>query len=210
MIMLMTLAPLSVIVAEDNNQDNKNTLINAPEIEASKMIIDVMASLRELSDRGLYTKERVSLVVREKLIPNINIEYATKRTLMKHWNSMGDGAKDLFKKYIIGSLVKDYMGALTSYDKINSVILEVDPKVRRKGNLAKVNIRVKINNAQKKFLIITVGMIRDKSGWKVYDIIFSGVSIIKNYREQFNSYIKRKGMHYLLKKITKKVEKYNI
>jgi phospholipid transport system substrate-binding protein len=40
-------------------------------------------------------------------------------------------------------------------------------------------------------------MIRS-SHWRVYDLVFSGVSLIKNYKAQFNSHIKRKGMDSLI------------
>jgi hypothetical protein len=49
-------------------------------------------------------------------------------------------------------------------------------------------------------------MIRS-SHWRVYDLVFSGVSLIKNYKAQFNSHIKRKGMDSLIKKINKKIKK---
>jgi phospholipid transport system substrate-binding protein len=48
-------------------------------------------------------------------------------------------------------------------------------------------------------------MIRS-SKWRVYDVVFSGVSLIKNYRAQFNSHIKRKGMDSLIAKIIKKMK----
>jgi phospholipid transport system substrate-binding protein len=43
--------------------------------------------------------------------------------------------------------------------------------------------------------------------WRIYDVLFAGVSIIKNYQAQFNSHIKRKGMDSLVKKITEKLSK---
>ncbi|MEO1940603.1 MAG: ABC transporter substrate-binding protein, partial [Candidatus Thioglobus sp.] len=57
-----------------------------------------------------------------------------------------------------------------------------------------------------KVVLITLKLIRDDR-WKIYDVIFSGVSVVKNYRAQFNSHIKRKGLNSLIKKITLKVNK---
>jgi hypothetical protein len=30
--------------------------------------------------------------------------------------------------------------------------------------------------------------------WRVYDVVFSGISLIKTYKAQFDSHIKRKGI----------------
>ena len=49
-------------------------------------------------------------------------------------------------------------------------------------------------------------MIRLNS-WYVYDLVFSGVSIVKNYEAQFNSYIKRKGLEALIERSQKKLDK---
>jgi len=47
-------------------------------------------------------------------------------------------------------------------------------------------------------------MIRENK-WRIYDVVFSGVSLIKNYRAQFNSHIKRKGLDSLIAKVIKKL-----
>jgi phospholipid transport system substrate-binding protein len=40
--------------------------------------------------------------------------------------------------------------------------------------------------------------------WKIYDVVFSGVSLVKNYAAQFNSYIKRKGFEAFVDKYLNK------
>jgi len=45
--------------------------------------------------------------------------------------------------------------------------------------------------------------------WHVYDVVFSGVSIVKNYRAQFDSYIKRKGLEALITRSQQKLDRIN-
>jgi len=54
-------------------------------------------------------------------------------------------------------------------------------------------------------LPISLKMIRS-SQWRVYDVVFSGVSLMKNYRAQFDSHIKRKGIDSLVAKTLKKIK----
>jgi phospholipid transport system substrate-binding protein len=100
--------------------------------------------------------------------------------------------------------MKDYAGILGSYEKLDSVNIEVNPKVKRKDNKAIVKLIITLNNDPKP-INITLKMIRS-SHWQVYDVIFSGVSLVKNYAAQFNSHIKRKGIDSLVAKIVKKLK----
>jgi phospholipid transport system substrate-binding protein len=100
--------------------------------------------------------------------------------------------------------MKDYAGILGSYKKLDSVSISVDPKVKRKDNKAIVKLIITLNNDPKP-IKITLKMIRS-SQWRVYDVIFSGVSLVKNYAAQFNSHIKRKGIDSLVAKIVKKLK----
>jgi ABC-type transport system involved in resistance to organic solvents, auxiliary component len=60
-------------------------------------------------------------------------------------------------------------------------------------------------NDDPKPLIISLKMIRSNQ-WRVYDVVFSGVSLMKNYRAQFDSHIKRKGINSLIAKTIKKIK----
>ena len=105
------------------------------------------------------------------------------------------------------SLIRDYVGILSSYKDIDSVQISVDPKIKRKDNKAIVKLVISINDAKEPF-VISLKMIRLNS-WSVYDVVFSGVSVVKNYKAQFNSYIKRKGIDALIKRSKRKLDKAN-
>ena len=52
---------------------------------------------------------------------------------------------------------------------------------------------------------IVYRMILKKNNWKVYDVIIEGVSLIKNYRTQFNDILAKKSPDELLKTLREKV-----
>jgi len=53
---------------------------------------------------------------------------------------------------------------------------------------------------------LTYRLARLKSGWQVYDLIVEGVSMVRNYREQFDQHFQTKGVAELIDLITKKIE----
>ena len=49
-------------------------------------------------------------------------------------------------------------------------------------------------------------MIRKNDTWKVYDVVIEGVSLIKNYRSQFNDILNKETPEQLLKTLQEKVK----
>lgn len=55
-------------------------------------------------------------------------------------------------------------------------------------------------------MAIEYRMKRTTSGWMVYDVITDDVSIVRNYRSQFNRIIRRKSYDHLVKKMRSKIK----
>jgi phospholipid transport system substrate-binding protein len=47
-------------------------------------------------------------------------------------------------------------------------------------------------------------MTKAPAGWKAYDVIVGGVSLVTNYRDEFNEQIKGGGVNGLIKTLTEK------
>ncbi len=198
---------LAVNKAPDTENISKNivNIIDPPNSAALNIMVDALSSLKELKKQNKATPENVEALIRIKLLPNIAMGVSTKIALSKHWSNLDVNQKKFFQNYISESLIQDYVSILSSYDKLDTVKIAVDPKVKRKDNKAIVKLIVNINDNPKP-IIISLKMIRLNS-WHVYDLVFSGVSIVKNYSAQFNSHIKRKGVESLIKKSEKKLNK---
>lgn len=93
---------------------------------------------------------------------------------------------------------------MVTYDNLDSINVSVDPEIVRKDNRALVKLRITFND-DPKVTIVSLKMIRSNR-WKVYDVVFSGVSLVKNYRSQFKSYIRRNGLEALIEKISNKLD----
>jgi phospholipid transport system substrate-binding protein len=179
-------------------------IIDPPNTAALNIMVNALSSLKELRKSGKATNENIKTLIEIKLLPSIAMEVSTELSLKKHWDKLNQDQKVIFQRYISHSLMKDYAGILGSYKKLDSVSISVDPNVKRKDNKAIVKLIITLNNDPKP-IKITLKMIRS-SHWRVYDVIFSGVSLVKNYAAQFNSHIRRKGIDSLVTKIVKKLK----
>lgn len=207
-IILSILSISATLVAKDNPSSHSKMLTNIidpPNTAALNIMVNALSSLKELRKQEQATAENIKALIKIKLLPNIAIDVSTHLVLKKHWNNLNNKQKHLFQEYISESLIKDYAGILGAYEQLDDINISVHPKVKRKDNKAIVKLLVSLNDKQNPFEI-TLKMVRSDR-WRVYDILFSGVSLIKNYQAQFNSRIRRKGLDNLIKEITKKLSK---
>ena len=98
-------------------------------------------------------------------------------------------------------LVRTYSGALTQYrdQTMDYKPLRADADADRRdgadrGRPARARRRCRSTTAWP----------RPPSGWKVYDVIVGGVSLVTNYRDEFNEQIKNGGVDGLIKTLTAK------
>jgi len=180
-------------------------IIDPPNTAALNIMVNALSSLKELRKSGKGTPDNIKALINIKLMPHIAMDVSTELSLKKHWHKLNNKQKHLFQQYITHSLMKDYAGILGSYKELDSVSITVDPNIKRKKNKAIVKLIIVVNDDPKP-VKVALKMIRSNQ-WRVYDVIFSGVSMVKNYAAQFNSHIKRKGIDSLVIKIEKKLKK---
>ena len=121
----------------------------------------------------------------------------------KYWEELTDSEKKLVETYIIESLIQDYVGILGTYKELDSINITTGKNIVREDNLARIPMIISYGK-EKQSVNVEMGLIKTNS-WKIYDVTYSGVSLIKNYQAQFASLASRKGLEYLINNITKRV-----
>lgn len=209
LLIILSILPINFALAVDKASNTTHQaivdIIGSPNSAALNIMVSVLTSLKELKKQKKATKQSIEALIRLKLLSNIAVGLSTEIALSKYWDGLNIQQKQFFQDYISESLIQDYGGILSTYDKLDSVQISVDPDVKRKGDKAIVKLIININDNQKPS-IISLKMIHLDT-WRIYDIVFSGVSIVKNYRAQFNSYIRHKGIDGLILKSKKKLER---
>lgn len=208
---ILTIFHLNIAFAMNDMPNSVQTMnesvaniIDPPNTAALNIMVSALSSLKELRKADKATPENIESLIKIKLMPSIAMDVSTELALKKHWGKLDYNQKVIFQRYIEQSLMKDYAGILSSYEKLDSVNISVDPKVKRKDNKAIVKLIITLNDDPNP-INISLKMIRS-SQWRVYDVVFSGVSLVKNYAAQFNSHIRRKGIDSLVAKTTKKLK----
>jgi phospholipid transport system substrate-binding protein len=123
-----------------------------------------------------------------------------KRALGRHWQSLTDPQRAEFVRLFGDLLERSYISKIEMYG--GERIVFVGDTVE--GDQAVV--RTKILTKQGAEVPIEYRMIQRADKWLVYDVVIESVSLISNYRTQFNRIIQASSYQELVKKMKNKQE----
>jgi len=121
-----------------------------------------------------------------------------KRSLGKHWNVRTAAEKKHFAELFATLLENSYAGKIESYN--NERIVYIKDIVE--DDYAEVKSKV-VTAARDEFTL-DYRLFKQNGKWMVYDVIIEGVSLVSNYRSQFNKIITANGYDRLVKKLESK------
>ena len=170
--------------------------------EQMKLTIDKMIDILgnpALKDPAKAEKRRKLL--RDTASERFDWREMARRSLAKHWQQRTDEEKREFVPLFTDLLEQAYMNRIENYsgDKVSYD----GEKVKGEYSLVKVRIYT-----SKQTNIPVVYRLRKKgSQWLIYDISIEGVSLVKNYRKQFDSVIMSSSYEGLVEKLKEKAAK---
>ena len=145
-------------------------------------------------------QQRIREVIETKLLPHFDFDRMTALAMGRNWNkATPEQQKQLIEQFRT-LLVRTYSGALSQYKDQT-----IDFKPMR-GDPAAVDVivRSEVIRSGQAPVQIDYGMTKTAAGWKAYDVIVGGVSLVTNYRDEFNEQIKGGGVDGLIKTLTDK------
>ncbi len=155
--------------------------------------------VRIVSDKELKrsdTKRRQAL---KKTISSV-FDYSemAKRSLGKHWNHRSVAEKKQFADLFASLLENSYTSKIESYNNEKIVYMRelID------GDHAEV--KSKVITAKRDEFALDYRLLKVNGKWMVYDVVIEGVSLVSNYRSQFNKIILASGYPDLVKKLQSK------
>lgn len=163
-----------------------------------KKVTDVLA------DPGLKTipkkeqAKRIIHVVRE----HFDFREMSKRVLGQQWRDLNDSEQREFEDLFTQMLQYAYIGKIDDYtgQKVEFI------QQRVKGERAEVQtLLVDKDNKDKSVSVSYIMLLRGEQ-WMAYDVVVEGVSLIRNYMEQFREILKKDGYAGLVKQVKEKIQ----
>ena len=119
------------------------------------------------------------------------------RTVGPRWRSFSPEIKKQFADAFANLLLNTYLNKVTGYNGEKVDLLgEV---VSRDGKQVEVRTSISMKNGKK--IPVFYRMLNKDGAWRVYDVIIENISLVKNYRTQFQSILNSASPEELIAKI---------
>ena len=166
--------------------------------------VQVNKVLKTLAEPAFKDQPRDAKIVKIRSIVNEIFDYTelSKRTLGREWTKFNAQQQTEFVKLFSDLLEKTYADRLLSYSN-EKVVFDKETMLRE--GQAEVTSNIMTGDGKK--IPLDYRLISKGGTWRVYDVIIEGISLVKNYRDQFRDILAKDSPEEVLKMLRDKVAK---
>lgn len=173
----------------------------APDALAKKVTEEVLTLLRADKDIQAGNKSKVYDLVEAKVLPHFNFTRMTRLAVGVPWRQASATQQQSLTNEFRSLLVHTYASAFSQY---RDQSIEYRPlKMQAADTEVTVQSRIKQSGGGDP-IEVNYSMEKTDHGWKVYDVVIAGVSLVQNYRSTFTSEIQKNGIDGLVTSLTNK------
>lgn len=173
-------------------QDNPETML----VDTIAEVLDMLhANEQELSHEDKRTK------ILDLLQERFSFDIIIRRALGRNWNQLSEKQQTKVTELISDLLIRAYTKELENGPKPNITVIKTEELSSNKIEVV-TSVRYKSNFVSVSYRLANV----KNRGWQVYDVLIEGVSMVSNYRKQFDEHFQTKSAADLLKLLERKLE----
>ena len=172
----------------------------APDALIKSISDDVISIVKSDKDIKAGNRAKINELVDAKVLPHFNFDRMTALAVGRNWPKANPAQQKVLVTEFRTLLVHTYSGALSTY---KNEVIEFKP-LRAAAADTDVTVRTQVKRPGTEPVSIDYSMEKTPAGWKVYDVVVGGVSLVTNYRETFNTEISKGGVDGLIKSLASK------
>jgi phospholipid transport system substrate-binding protein len=174
------------------------------EMSADALVKSVTLEVIEIiaKDKEIKAGSRAKLieVIEAKVLPHFNFGAMTALAMGQNWAKASPEQKKRLIAEFKTLLVRTYASALAAYSEQK---FDFRP-LRAKPTDTDVTVNVRVLQPGAQAVPIDYSMEKTAHGWKVYDVMVGGVSLVANYRTEFSNTVRASGIDGLIRELEKK------
>lgn len=171
-----------------------------PDALVKNVTNEVLTILRQDKDIQSGSQKRAVELVETKVLPHFNFSRMTALAVGRDWRQANTEQQKALTEEFRTLLVRTYSNALTAY---KNQTVSYKP-FRMQPSDTDVTVRTQIVQPGSEAVSIDYSLEKGANGWKVYDVIVGGVSLVTNYRESFAAEVRKSGIDGLIKSLQTK------
>ena len=167
-----------------------------PPTDIARQVIErALNALNDPSSQGEARRQKVKAIVD----PYFDYQEMAKRSLGPAWGKLSPGQRQEFVALFAQLLEASYSDKIEKYAQ--RVKIDYTGEILD-GNVAEVRTVVLRTNDR---IPLNYRLMQENGGWKVYDVVIEGVSLVSNYRSQFSRIIHESSYAELVRRLKTKV-----
>ena len=178
---------------------------DSPDAMIKSVTEEVLSIVRQDKDIQSGNTQKAINLVETKVLPHFNFERMTSLAVGRDWNKANAEQKKRLTEEFKTLLVRTYSNALTGY---RNQTVRYRPTRMQAGD-TEVVVKSEILQPGNKPIQLQYSVERQNEGWKVYDVVVAGVSLVSNYRSTFNQEVSANGIDGLIKMLVDKNQQNN-
>lgn len=172
----------------------------APDVLVKNVTLEVVELIAKDKEIQSGSRQKLIQLVDAKVLPHFNFSAMTALALGQSWSKANAEQKKRLTEEFKTLLVRTYASALSAY---SSQKFDFRP-LRAKPAETDVVVHVRVLQPGAQPVPIDYSMEKTGAGWKVYDVMVGGVSLVANYRTEFNNTVRESGIEGLIKNMRAK------
>ncbi len=172
----------------------------APDALIRSVTDEVLAAIRHDKALQAWDTKRIAALVDAKVLPHFDFRRATRIAVGAAWRRATPEQQESLTREFKTLLVRAYSGALSGY---RDHAVEVLPLRTRPGE-TEATVRSRIRQSGAEPVIIEYDMEKMDTGWKVFDVRVSGISLVATYRTSFAEEVRNRGIEGLITTLSAK------
>ena len=173
----------------------------APDVLAKSVTEEVIAAIKTDKDIQAGNSDKVLGLVESMVAPHFNFARMTRLAVGAPWRQATAPQQQSLTDEFRTLLVRTYTSAFTQY---RDQVITYRPLKLQPGD-TEVVVRSQIKQKGGADPIdVNYSMEKTDKGWKVYDVMIAGISLVQNYRSNFTTEIQKNGIDGLIKTLAEK------
>ena len=174
--------------------------VDSPDVLIKKVSDDVLTIVRQDKDIQSGNTKKAMDLVEAKVLPHFNFQHMTALAMGKDWRKASPEQKKRLSEEFKTLLVRTYSNALTGY---RDQTMRYKPVKMQPGD-DEVLVRTEIVQPGNKPIQLDYALEKLDDGWKVFDVVVAGVSLVTNYRDTFSQEVRANGVDGLVQMLVAK------
>jgi phospholipid transport system substrate-binding protein len=168
--------------------------ITAPDELVKQVMLEFQRTVADDKDLQGGDRAKTMRLIEQKALPHFNHVGMTALAVGAHWRKATPEQKKRLADEFRTLLVRTYASSLSAFgdQKFDFRPLKLKPED------TDVTVQVRVLQPGSQPVVVEYDMEKTPEGWKCYDVRVAGISLVVNYRTEFGTIVRDKGLDGLI------------